>query len=423
LPPVNEANRIETLDILRGFALLGILLLNIIGFGLYSAAYSNPGFDLAGQAGPDLIAWVGIELFAEGAMRCLFSILFGAGVVLFTTGGRSKSGVLHYKRTFWLLMFGLLDAYVLLWNGDILVTYALSGALLYWLRNFSVRRLLIFAGVLILLMSAFHLVLSVALQEAHRSAEVVANAKDSADVSAQDKELARVWDDFIVDFVPDEQAVAEEMAQRRTDYLSAFSWNIKKSNNMITQVIPMFLIWDALAMMIIGMALYKSNVLQGGRSNLFYIKMMLIGFSVGLMTNAYEVSRAATSNFDIFSTFAQMQPTYHIGRLGMCFGYMGLLIWLTSIGSISVVRRLLGDVGRMALTNYLMQSVICAVIFTGLGFSLVGELGRALLYPVVVGIWIFQLFFSQWWLKRYRFGPVEWVWRALTYGERPPFQR
>jgi uncharacterized protein len=141
------------------------------------------------------------------------------------------------------------------------------------------------------------------------------------------------------------------------------------------------------------------------------------------MTNAYEVSRAATSNFDIFSTFAQMQPTYHIGRLGMCFGYMGLLIWLTSIGSISVVRRLLGDVGRMALTNYLMQSVICAVIFTGLGFSLVGELGRALLYPVVVGIWIFQLFFSQWWLKRYRFGPVEWVWRALTYGERPPFQR
>ncbi|MFT7307243.1 MAG: hypothetical protein ACI9P7_002515, partial [Candidatus Azotimanducaceae bacterium] len=117
IAPTSEASRIESLDVFRGFALLGILLLNIIGFGLFSPSYSNPAFDLIGTATANTWTWGTIELFAEGSMRCLFSILFGAGVVLFTTGDNAKSGWIHYKRTFWLLMFGLFDAYILLWNG------------------------------------------------------------------------------------------------------------------------------------------------------------------------------------------------------------------------------------------------------------------------------------------------------------------
>ena len=128
LQPVAETKRIESLDVLRGFALLGILLLNILGFGLLSASYSNPAADLADGSDLDLAVWASVELFAEGAMRCLFSMLFGAGVVLFTTGGRGKSGVLHYKRTFWLLAFGLFDGYLLLWNGDILYTTRLPAS-------------------------------------------------------------------------------------------------------------------------------------------------------------------------------------------------------------------------------------------------------------------------------------------------------
>ncbi|MEM7018577.1 MAG: DUF418 domain-containing protein [Pseudomonadota bacterium] len=120
---------------------------------------------------------------------------------------------------------------------------------------------------------------------------------------------------------------------------------------------------------------------------------------------------------------ASVQPTYHIGRLGMALGYIGLIVWLTHRDTLVGFRRLLAAVGRMALTNYLMQSLFGLFIFTGAGFALVGELNRASLYLVVIGIWIFQLFFSQWWLSRYRFGPVEWLWRALTYGERPPFVR
>ncbi|HIG42478.1 MAG: DUF418 domain-containing protein [bacterium] len=421
MPPVDQASRIESLDVLRGFALLGILLLNIIGFGLHSAAYSNPGFDLTNQSGLDLAAWVSVELFAEGAMRCLFSMLFGAGVVLFTTGKKSKSGAEHYKRTFWLLIFGLFDAYVLLWNGDILVTYAIAGALLYWFRDYSVRKLLIIAGVIIGLMSALHLALGFVLGEASRSAEIMANTKNQAGLSSYVIETAAVWDEFVVDFAPTDEAVAEEMAQRRDSYWSAFFWNAGKSTHMITEILPMFLIWDALAMMIIGMALYKAGVLQGECSSRFYVRLMVIGFTIGLLTNAYEVLLALRNNFNLLSIFAQTQPTYHIGRLGMCLGYIGLIVWLTREDVIASVRHLLAGVGRMALTNYLMQSLICAIVFTGLGFSQVGELSRVALYPVVFGIWVFQLFFSQWWLKRYRFGPIEWLWRAFTYGERPPF--
>ena len=120
---------------IRGFALLGILLLNIIGFGLPSAAYSNPAFDVSLTAPLTLFTWASIELFAEGAMRCLFSMLFGAGVVLFLTGASAKPGAIHYKRNFWLLIIGLFDAYILLWNGDILVNYALAGAVLYFARK------------------------------------------------------------------------------------------------------------------------------------------------------------------------------------------------------------------------------------------------------------------------------------------------
>ena len=192
---------------------------------------------------------------------------------------------------------------------------------------------------------------------------------------------------------------------------------------MFTLVLPLFLFWDALMMMLLGMGLYRLGVLQGQRSSSFYLRLAVIGFTLGLGFNGYEVQRALDSNFDLLASFAQMQWTYHAGRLGMAMGWLGLLLWLLQRGGLEGVRRRLAAVGRMALTNYLMHSLIALVLFTGAGFALVGELTRAQLYPVVLIIWIFQLWFSPWWLARYRFGPLEWLWRALTYWERPPMKR
>jgi uncharacterized protein len=418
---VAEEDRIESLDVLRGFALLGILLLHILGFGLHSGAYSFPGLDVTVGWNANLLAWVSIDLLAEGAMRCLFSILFGAGVLLFTNGASGKRWRFHYSRMFWLLGFGLFDAYLLLWNGDILVTYAVAGALLYWLRNAGVRTLLVIAAVLILLMSGIHGLMKLGLAEGQAAAAKldVISPKEVEDAPHALRSAAQAWRDFSADYLPTPGQVEAELTARRGSYATAFKWNAGVTNEMLAFVIPVFLLWDALAMMIIGMALYRAGVLQGRLPTTFYVRMMVVGFFAGLSFNVYEVTRAIANDLDLFYVFGQMQWTYHFGRLGMALGYLCLVVWLCKAGVLARGRRMLAAVGRMALTNYLMHSLICAIVFTGVGFALVGELSRPQLYLVVVAIWVFQLRFSTWWLRRYSYGPVEWLWRALTYGQLP----
>ncbi len=424
--PISESSRIESLDVFRGFALLGILLVNIIGFGLLSPSYSNPGFDLAQSGTASVLSWMGIEVLAEGAMRCLFSILFGAGVVLFTTGQNARPARTHYRRTFWLLIFGLFNAFILLWPGDVLVTYAMAGALLYFLRDKSVRALLGTAGILLLLMSLLNLGMGYGLGFTHQAFERVAASEMSGatlEVSNQDRELAEIWKDFAADFEPSAAEVASEYSERTTSYASAFGWSVAQNAEMYGFVIPVFLFWDALAMMILGMALYKSGVLQAMRNRKFYLKLMLLGFSGGLLFNSYEVYIAYSNDFSLVATFPQFQATYHLGRLGIALGYIGLLGLICQSGILKRMTCRLAAVGRMALTNYLMHSVICAILFTGLGFGLVGQFTRFELYGIVLMIWLLQLVLSPIWLKHYRFGPIEWLWRALTYGTWPTMNR
>ena len=150
---------------------------------------------------------------------------------------------------------------------------------------------------------------------------------------------------------------------------------------------------------------------------------MLIGglaFLVGLTVNSWEVYRSINSDFDPLISNAFISPTYHVGRLGIAVGWISLLIILVKergFGSFLV------PVGRMALTNYLSQSLIGALIFTEFGLGLFAELSRAELYPIVLAIWIFQIWFSNWWLDRYHFGPVEWLWRRLTYLQIVKFKK
>jgi uncharacterized protein len=401
--PVTASDRIQSLDVLRGFALLGILLLNILGFGLHSAGYFNPLIGLGEtetSRALNLGAWGSVSVLFEGAMRCLFSILFGAGVVLFTSGGRAKARSLHYRRNFWLLIFGVFDAYVLLWTGDILMVYAISGAILYLLRNLSPRTLLIIGAVLIVLIGAFYGVAAFALGQAQ-------TAENAA------------WADFEADFTPTDEAYETELAERRGSYLTAFRFTTHHMVEILVLIYPVYLIPDALAMMILGMAFFKLGILDASRSTGWYTKLAVVGFGVGLLTNLYELRLAIAADYAPLATMPLIVPTYQVGRLGMALGYLGLIMIVCKLGSLPGVRRSLAAVGRMALTNYLMHSTICLVLFTGLAFGLVGVLERWQLYPIVFAIWAFQLWFSPWWLERHRFGPAEWLWRALTYGKRP----
>ena len=413
-------DRIESLDVLRGFALLGILLVNIVAFGLVSSAFLDPGIYLTPIGGIDYIVWAFIELSSEGAMRTLFSILFGAGIVLFVTGSTAKSGWLHYRRNFWLLVFGLINAYIFLWPGDILVTYALSGFVLWFVRNWKARSLLILATFLILIGSLQNFAMKSTLEIARDAAEEMKiSISKGEEFSEETAEWAQGWIDYEEDNQAEIDNIPNEIKKRTSSYSSAYEYNLKKANEMIYFVLPFFLFLDALMMMVIGMALFKLGVLDGGRDIKFYIRMMCIGFLTGISINAYEVLLITNSNMDIIETNPYFRFTYHFGRLFMGLGYLGLVILLIKIEKLESLRFRLACVGRMALTNYLMHSVIALFIFTGAGLGLLGKFSWSQLYLFVLLIWVIQLYISPLWLKYFYFGPVEWLWRLLTYLKIP----
>ena len=419
-----EINRIESLDVLRGFALLGILLVNILGFGLVSAAFLDPGIYLSPVGGIDYTVWAFVELTSEGAMRTLFSILFGAGVVLFVTGSTAKSGWLHYRRNFWLLVFGLINIYIFLWPGDILVTYALSSFVLWFIRNWKARSLLILTTFLIVIGSLQNFAMKSSLEIARDAAEVmqISIAKDE-EVSEETAIWAQAWAEYEDDYQAEIDNTSNEIKNRTSSYASAYEYNLEIANETIYFLIPFFLFLDALMMMVIGMALFKLGILDGGREIGFYIKMMCIGFLIGLSINAYEVLLITNSNMDIIETNPYLRFTYHFGRLFMGLGYLGLIIVFIKLGKFSSLKFRLACVGRMAQTNYLMHSVIALFIFSGAGLGLLGKFSWSQLYLIVPLIWALQLYISPLWLKYFYFGPIEWLWRLLTYLDIPKMVR
>ena len=417
--PISDSQRIASLDVLRGFALLGILLLNIIGFGFIASAYVAPSLTIHSTA--DLVAWLLVELTAEGAMRGLFSILFGAGVVLFLGRDNSGRGWLHVKRTFWLLIFGLINGYLLLWTGDILVTYALCGFILFFVRNVSGKRLLISSCVIFALLTLQNAGMHLGLEYLEGSAEKVETLKTQGKPIPEDLKAADAdWREFADEYLPSTKKISEEVGARGESYASAFNWTLEHNTEILLGSIWFIMLPDALAAMLLGMALFKLGVLQGRLDLTVYRNMAIYGMLVGLMINTYEAWGAYISDFQILAAFGPISPTYHLGRMALAIGWIGIIMLL--LRNFKIGSRL-AAVGRMALTNYLMHSLICLFIFTGAGFGLINQLARWQLYGVVLAIWIVQLYLSPWWLARYRYGPLEWLWRALTYGNLPQFKR
>ena len=228
---------------------------------------------------------------------------------------------LHYRRNFWLLIFGLINAYIFLWPGDILVTYALSGFVLWFVRNWKARSLLILATFLILIGSLQNFATKSTLEIARDAAEEM---KISISKGEEFSEETAAWAQGWIDYEEDNQAeidnIPNEIKKRTSSYSSAYEYNLKKANEMIYFVLPFFLFLDALMMMVIGMALFKLGILDGGRDIKFYIRMMCIGFLIGISINAYEILLITDSNMDIIETNPYFRFTYHFGRLFMGLG-------------------------------------------------------------------------------------------------------
>ena len=399
--PVAKSERIVAIDVLRGFAVLGILIVNIQGFARVASAYMNP---TSGRVleGADLWTWATVYLFADTKFISIFSLLFGAGIAMMSErmARRGVSGAgLHYRRQLWLLFFGLVHAY-LIWHGDILVTYALCGFLLYPLRNLEPRRLLRIGGCAV----AFVVLL-------WGLAALTIPLWPEADRVAAAAEWAPPREDLDAEIAAFRGGFGDQIAVRAPIALA-----------LQTTALLGMLLWRAGGMMLVGMALYRLGVLAAQRSTAFYRRMVFAGLGAGLPLAAAGTAYKIHVDFAWDRAMFQGGLFNYVGSVGVALGYVGLIMLMVKAGRLPGLQVRLAATGRMAFTNYITQSLICAFIFYGHGAGLFERVGGPGQVAIVVGIWVLQLAWSPWWLARFRFGPLEWLWRSAAYGKRQPMR-
>jgi len=383
--------------------LLGILPVNMIAFAHVFAAYSNPSL-VAGFEGLDLIVWAVTQFVFEGKMITLFSILFGAGLFLQVTRSEARLGRvgsarwLYFRRLLWLFVFGMLHAYFL-WYGDVLAYYAVIGFLVYALRRLRPRWLLVIAAVLF---CAGSLILG----------SVVLLVRDPA----VHRKIERGYS-------PTAEAMRKEEQQVRGDsFLHLAARRAGQTLGMQIQLLLFFGLWRITALMLLGVALVKLDVLTARRSVEVYLALVVAGFAVGVPLTGVSTMEAAQP-FNLQRYFVDFATSEYFGTLVQALGYLGGVMAMVKLNWLPAAQRCLAAVGRMALTNYVSQSLICCFIFNGWGLAQFGLWSRSQQALLVLSIWVFQLVFSALWLRNFRFGPMEWLWRTLTYLRFQPFRR
>lgn len=424
--PVTKAARVESLDILRGVAVFGILMMNITAFGLLGQAYDNPLAD-GGATGWNLIAYKIINLGFEGTMRGIFSLLFGAGIVLLTermeqAGAGIMAAEIHFRRMGWMLLAGFIHWSLLLWYGEILFAYAMCGMLIFTLRKLPARYQLGLAAILLAASVGMSNYRSNEAVEAQAVASAATQAQASGAKLTTDQEQAiAAWAEIASHSSATPESAEQQRALHTGSWWSAVKNQFAWSYQFQWTTAPRWLLTDMIPFMLIGMALLKLGVLGAKRSARTYGLMVLGGYAIGLTLGWRELHLILASNFEPLG-IAAASETYQFSRLAMVIGHLGLLLLFIRSGVLGWLQRALGAVGQMALTNYLMQTIICTALFYGFGFGLFGYFERYQLYGVVAAIWVVELIWSPLWLARFRFGPFEWVWRSLTYWQRQPMR-
>ena len=425
--PVSTEDRIAVVDVIRGCALLGILLMNIVEFGMPGAAYDNPTV-WGGDTGADYWAWAINSVFFEGKMRALFSMLFGAGVILLTgradaRGAAEQTGDIHARRNLWLVAFGLLDSWVLLWSGDVLYSYGLIGLALYPFRKLSARSLIIVA----IIAFATAIPREIAGERHHREQQALAaqaaaaTARGEKPTSEQEEALAG-WNRYLSFVRPDADQIQKTLEHNRAGYLA---WRSEVGDEVRwfqSKGLYKWGISDMGAMMLLGMGLTKLGFFTGRLPTRRYAQLALAGYAVGLPIAVWRAKAMTDSGFDPVQT-AGPGLVYDPARVMVAIAHASLITLVFRSGAVAWLAARLRAVGQMALTNYLSQSLLCTLFFNGYGLGYYAELSRHQLYYVVAAVWVIQLAWSPWWLRRFRFGPVEWLWRWLTYRTWPRMRR
>jgi uncharacterized protein len=412
------------LDVLRGFALLGICLMNILFSGLPLAANWNPKVS-GGSAGPNLVAFFIQYILFDGKMRGIFSMMFGAGSYYLITRGESrgagiKAAEIYYRRTLWLMLFGIVHAY-LIWHGDILYPYALLGLVLFPLHSLRPRTLLITAGLLIVVMTGTSIRDGSQLQKTYKLAlEAEKAAAANKPLTDEQKEAQRSWEEQRKYVNPSPEDLRKEIDQYRGSYFNLVAKRAEIVNHWHST--PFYMNgWDMLTMMLIGIAFAKTGVLAAKQSFRFYGWMLALGYGIGLPINAISAWLSYQQNFEPLQTVFTFS-TYQLGRVCVTLGHTALLLLICKAGAARWLTGRLAAVGQMAFSNYITHSLIYGFVFYGYGLGLFNKLQRYQLYFVVLAMWVFSLLISPLWLRHFAYGPLEWCWRSLTYWKRQPMR-
>jgi uncharacterized protein len=429
--PLIQSERVQIIDALRGIALLGILLMNIPYFSLPFLT-ANDLRVRNEYSGINYYTWWTVSGFFEGTMRAMFSMLFGAGSILLVTRLEKKhTGAypadIYYRRLIWLLIFGLINAFIFLWVGDILYSYAICGLFLFPFRKMAPKYLFLIGIALMLMMNLKNtLMLYEGKSNREKGEYAVALEKKKQKLTTEQKADKEKYEARVERLKPEtmKKEAAKETAEFRKGYFSLMA-HLKPINVEIqSSVFYNNYFYDVLAFFFFGMALFKLGVLTGQRSTQFYLIMSVIGYAVGL-TLSYLILRASVDvKFDkSYLADRLLFDFYDEKRLFLSLGHVGLIMVVYKLKIMNWLFGMLSSVGQMAFSNYLMQSIICTLIYNGYGLRWFDAMERYQIYFVVAGIWIFQIIFSNIWLKYYRFGPFEWLWRSLTYWKLQPFSR
>jgi uncharacterized protein len=428
--PVAQSERIFTLDMIRGIAVLGILLMNMPLFSTPDPIAVNP-FLLNEQGTVNYRIWYAVTWIFDGTQRALFSLLFGAGIILFVSRQEKKFNGLtpadyFFRRQLWLILFSLIDVYILLWNGDILLDYACFGMMLFVFRNLSPRALIVAAAVCVLLMTARenrNLYQRKALIEKGEAIAVMDTTVTK--LTFLQKEALTKMEGFKASSKPDAKLkeAKESIEKMTTSYASVYDARTSDYTGSLAMYIY-FSLWDVLIFMLLGMAFFKLGILTGTVPTRVYAWMCVGGLSVGLFLSWLQIEFAIANKFNWYDLFKNLPFSFHeLARTPRAIGILGLIMLLYKSNWFKWIFAAMRPVGQMAFTNYLTQSLICGVLFNAYGFKLYGQLERYETYLVVLYIWIFQIIFSNVWMRYFLFGPFEWAWRSLTYWKRQPFVR
>lgn len=409
--PIGASDRIATLDFIRGIAVLGILFANIVGYGHPQLAYSWPPA-IPGHGGDaDKALWLTQFLLIDGKMRGLFALLFGAGMVLFMdrTWARGGTRWLQARRLAWLLAFGLAHFFLLFW-GDILYLYALAGLAVLPMVKWS-------APVLLRVGIAWYLAGAILLTASLTGPLVLEQDPAArAEQGGYYAVIAEAWDERV------EASQRELAAFSQGNYAAELS-HVAQHQSYLLGEYPIIGVLETIPLMLIGMALFRLGLFSGGIDPGRLRRWGWAGVISGLVLLLPLGLWVMAAGFPAWLTQFVTSGAARFGALPMILGLAALLAAWAPAGAGSWLGERLIAAGRMAFSNYIGTSFVMMLVFRHWAGGLFGEMSRPELMAAMILGWALMLGWSKPWLERYRYGPLEWIWRCLTYWRIFPFRR